>query len=48
MVLYLDYGRMNMDVKDYKQEIAKQLKDIDNEWILKQIYRCIRNITKED
>lgn len=39
---------MNMDVKDYKQEIAKQLKDIDNEWILKQIYRYIRNITKED
>jgi len=33
---------------DYKQEIEKQLKDIDNEWILKQIYRFVKNITKED
>lgn len=48
MVLYLDYGRMSMDVKDYKQEIEKQLKYIDNEWILKQIYRFVKNITKED
>lgn len=33
---------------DYKQEIEKLLKGIDNEWILKQIYRFIKNITKED
>ena len=33
---------------DYKQEIEKQLKDIDNEWILKQIYRFVKSITKED
>lgn len=32
---------------DYKQEIEKQLKDIDSERILKQIYLLIINI-KED
>ena len=48
MVLYLDYGRMNMDVKDYKQEIEKQLKDIDDEWILKRIYLFTIGMTKED
>ena len=33
---------------DYKKEILKMLEKIDNEWILKQIYRCIVNIAKED
>lgn len=33
---------------DYKKEILKMLENIDNEWILKQIYRCIVNIAKED
>lgn len=33
---------------DYKTEIMSMLEKIENEWILKQIYRCIVNITKED
>lgn len=33
---------------DYKKEILKMLEKIDNEWILKQIYRFVKNITKED
>ena len=32
---------------DYKQEIEKQLKDIDDEWILKRIYLFTIGMTKE-
>lgn len=33
---------------DYRAEILKMFEKIENEWILKQIYRFIKNITKED
>lgn len=29
---------------DYKQEILKILETISDEWILKQIHRCIKNL----
>lgn len=32
---------------DYKEEIVAKLSEITAEWIIKQIYRCIINITKE-
>lgn len=35
-------------VVDYKREIIKVIQEISDYWILKQIYRCIKNITKED
>lgn len=31
---------------DYKEEIKKLLDQIQDEWILEQILRCIKNITK--
>lgn len=33
---------------NYKEEIYKLISNIHNEWILKQIYRFIVNITKEN
>lgn len=51
MVLYLEFGRMNMKVKyveDCKKECIKLLNEITDDWILWQIYKVIINITKED
>lgn len=45
---YPGFGRMKMDVKDYKQEIEKLLKNIEDEWILKRIYLFSLGMTKED
>ncbi len=38
----------NLKEKDYyKQKIIEMVEKISDEWILKQILRCILNITKE-
>lgn len=31
---------------DYREESKKMLDEITDDWILEQIYRCIKNITK--
>lgn len=31
-------------MEDYKEEIKKLVDQIDDEWILEQILRCIKNI----
>ena len=31
---------------NYKQEIFRLLEQIEDNWILQQIYRCVVNITK--
>lgn len=33
---------------DYREESKKMLDEITDDWILKQVYRCIKNITKEE
>ena len=38
----LTKGGTNME--DYKEEIKKLVDQIDDEWILEQILRCIKNI----
>lgn len=38
----LTKGGANME--DYKEEIKKLVDQIDDEWILEQILRCIKNI----
>lgn len=35
------------EIIDYRAECKKKIDEITDEWILKQIYRCINNITKE-
>lgn len=35
-------------MEDYKSKIIELVEKIEDNWILKQIYRCIINITKED
>lgn len=30
---------------DYREESKKMLDEITDDWILKQVYRCIKNIT---
>lgn len=32
---------------DYKQKIIEMVQKIEDVWILKQLYRCIENITKQ-
>ncbi len=33
---------------DYKKKIIEIVERIEDVWILKQIYRCINNLLKED
>ena len=33
---------------DYREESKKILDEITDDWILKQVYRCIKNLTRED
>ena len=36
-----------MDKNDYREKITEMIDNIEDIWILKQIYRCILNIIKE-
>nr|DAH26502.1 MAG TPA: hypothetical protein [Caudoviricetes sp.] len=36
-----------MENEEYKQKIIGLIEKIENTWILEQIYRFIRNMTKE-
>ncbi len=36
-----------MSKKDYIKQIVKILLKIDNVWVLKEIYRCAVNMTRE-
>ena len=33
---------------DYRKEISEMIEKINDNWILRQIYRFVKNITKED
>lgn len=37
-----------MSKKDYIKQIVKILLNVNDTWVLKQIYRCTVNMTKED
>lgn len=43
-----DFGGQISTKDDLKRQICEMVEGIDSYWILKQIYRCIVNITKED
>lgn len=36
------------EIIDYREESKKLLDEITDDWILRQVYRCIKNITKEE
>lgn len=36
------------EIIDYREESKKLLDEITDDWILEQVYRCIKNITKEE
>lgn len=40
--------RYQADDLEYKELIIEMVHNISDIWVLKQIYRCINNITKED
>lgn len=39
---------MENGIIDYREESKKMVDNITDVWILEQVYRCIKNMTKED
>lgn len=48
MEKYEDNEKYQCGLTECKEKIIDMIHNINDTWVLEQIYRCIKNITKED
>lgn len=43
-----DWRVIKMEAEEYRKKIAELVENIDNFWVLRQVYRFIVNMTKKE